>query len=71
MQRAEAAESSGEEWLPNFEDVVDSSDEEGGDFVAPRRPVTQDFENWCQSTSSFKPMRLDMEQLQGFYRPKS
>ena len=69
--QAEGAISSGDEWMPEFEDVVDSSGDEGGDYV-PRRPlVSSDFEEWCHSTASFKPVRLDMEQLRAFYCAES
>ena len=66
------ADSSGEEWLPDFADTIESSDSDfevdnldGGEHPAPG------LERWCMSPEAFTPVHMDMEQLAEYYRKES
>ena len=73
----EAEISSGEEWIPEHEDVLSSSEgeldreEHCYDLVSPRSHCPLDIDGLCHSLHSFRPPHLDMGQLHAFYRVES
>lgn len=69
----ELGDSSGEEWIPEFGDVLSGSDceEDFGDLAPRRPPILGDFHDWCHSASAFRTTHLDAAQLQAMYRVES
>ena len=70
-QQCEAAVSSGEEWIPAFEDDLGSDEDFPADYVPARPPQSRDFLEWCQSAGSFLPGHMELHQLQAWYRAES
>ena len=67
-----SADSSGDEWLPEFCDTVESSD---SDFVVDNvdesEPLAPGLEKWCMTPESFRPVHMDTAQLAEYYRKES
>jgi hypothetical protein len=67
-----SAYSSGEEWLPEFGDTIESSDSDFEvDNVDESEPHAPGLEQWCMSPESFTPVHMDNAQLAVHYRKES
>ena len=65
-------DSSGEEWLPEFCDTIESSDSEFDvDNLDDSEPPAPGLEQWCMSPDSFTPVPMDTAQLADYYRKGS
>ena len=68
----DSADSSGEDWLPDFGDTIESSDSEFDvDNIDEDEPRAPGLERWCMSPESFAPVHMDTEQLAEYYRLES
>ena len=57
-------DSSGEEWLPEFIDTIESSDSEFEvDNLDDSQPLPPGLEQWCMTPESFTPVPMDIDQL--------
>jgi hypothetical protein len=67
-----SADSSGEEWLPEFCDTIESSN---SDFDVDNLDETVNhqpgLEWWCMTPDSFTPVHMDSDQLADYYRKES
>ena len=62
-------DSSGEEWLPEWFDTIESSDSNFDvDNLDEREPSASGLERWCMSPESFTPVPMDTAQLAEYYR---
>ena len=67
-----SADSSGDEWLPEFCDVLESSDSDFDvDNLDESGPPASGLERWCMTPDSFKPVHMDIDQLAQYYRKDS
>ena len=67
-----STDSSGEEWLPDFCDTLESSDSDFDvDNLDDSEPPAPGLERWCMSSESFTPVLMDTAQLAKFYRKES
>ena len=67
-----SADSSGEEWLQEFCDTVESSDSDFDvDNLDESAPPAPGLERWCMSPESFTPVRMESAQLAEYYRKES
>ena len=67
-----SADSSGEDWLPDFQDTIETSDSDFDvDNLDEGEPPAPGLESWCMSPESFTPVHMDCEQLAEYYRPTS
>lgn len=72
IQDVDDAESSDRDWLPNFDDTLETDDEdvdlhclhESGQYMP-------DLADWCMRPESFTPVYLDTTQLAFHYHPSS
>jgi hypothetical protein len=67
-----STDSSGEEWLPEFCDTLESSDSDFEvDNLDASEPPAPGLERWCMSPESFTPVPMDTAQLAEYYRKES
>ena len=67
-----SADSSGDEWLPEFCDTIESSDLDFDvDNVDEIEPLAPGLEKWCMTPESFTPIHMDTAQLAEYYRKES
>ena len=67
-----SADSSGEDWLPDFGDTIESSNSDFDvDNLDEGEPLAPGLERWCMSPESFTPVHMDSEQLAEYYRKES
>ena len=65
-------DSSGESWLPEWHDTIESSDSDFDvDNLDEREPPATGLERWCMSPESFTPEPMDSDQLAEYYRKES
>jgi hypothetical protein len=65
-------DSSGDEWLPEFCDTVESSDSDFEvDNVDKNEQLAPGLEKWCMTPESFTPVHMDTAQLAEYYRKES
>ena len=65
-------DSSGEEWLPEWCDTIESSASDFDvDNLDEREPLATGLERWCMSPESFTPVPMDSDQLAEYYRKES
>jgi hypothetical protein len=65
-------DSSGEDWLPDFGDTIESSDSDFDvDNLDEGEPRAPGLERWCMTPESFAPVHMDSEQLAEYYRKES
>ena len=68
----DSADSSGEDWLPDFGDTIESGDSDFDvDNLDENEPRAPGLERWCMSPESFAPVHMDSEQLAEYYRKES
>lgn len=67
-----SADSSGEDWLPEFGDTVESSDSDFDvDNLDEGDVCGVGLERWCMTPGSFAPVHMDNKQLAEYYRKES
>ena len=67
-----SVDSSGEDWLLDFGDTLESSDSDFDvDNLDEGELPTPGLERWCMSPESFTPVHMDCEQLASYYRKDS
>jgi len=67
-----SGDSSGEEWLPEWHDTIESSDSDFDvDNLDESDPLGTGLEGWCMRPESFTPVPMDSEQLANYYRKES
>ena len=67
-----SADSSGEEWLPEFCDTIESSDSDFDvDNLDESEPPAPGLERWCMSPEAFTPVHMESAQLAEYYRKES
>ena len=67
-----ADDSSGEDWLPDFGDTIESSDSDFDvDNLDEGEPRAPGLERWCMTPESFAPVHMDSDQLAEYYRKES
>ena len=67
-----SADSSGEEWLPEFCDTLESSDSDFAvDNLDESEPYAPGLEQWCMTPESFTPVHMESEELAEYYRKES
>ena len=66
------ADSSGEEWLPDFCDTLESSDSDFDvDNLDETETLAPGLESWCMTPDSFTPVHMGSDQLAEYYRKES
>jgi len=67
-----STDSSGDEWLPEFCDTIESSESDFDvDNLDDSDPPAPGLEQWCMSPDSFTPVPMDTAQLAEYYRKES
>ena len=67
-----SADSSGEEWLPQFCDTIETSDSDFDvDNLDESEPPAPGLERWCMTPDSFTPVHMESAQLAEYYRKES
>ena len=67
-----SADSSGDEWLPEFCDTLESSDSDFNvDNVDESDALAAGLERWCMRPESFTPVHMDSAQLADYYRKEA
>jgi hypothetical protein len=63
------ADSSDKDWLPDYEDIIESSDDDFDvDFVRSCAEEDAGLVNWCMHPEAFTLVHFDMAQLAQYYR---
>lgn len=71
-QNSDEVDSSDRDWMPEFKDTQESSDEDfDWDDTIEGDDGGGGFANWCMRPEAFTPTYLDMEQLAQYYRKAS
>ena len=67
-----SADSSGDDWLPDFVDTIESSESDFDvDNLDENEPPAPGLEWWCMRPESFTPVHMDTAQLAQYYRKES